>query len=181
MTNSPTKYNAVQVALHWLTALLVIVVLAMGQIVLVNIPNASPEKIDALKGHMIFGAVLMGLIVVRVVWRKFSAQPARLDSGHPLRDKLGVAAHHTLYLLVFLVAATGTAIAIQSGMGDVVFDGVGSLPDDFSAYPPRLAHGILTKLLMALVAAHFLAALYHQFALKDGIFKRMWFGKGADN
>lgn len=31
--------------------------------------------------------------------------------------------------------------------------------------------------LMALIALHVAAALYHRFVLKDGLLRRMWFGK----
>ena len=36
---------------------------------------------------------------------------------------------------------------------------------------------MIAKLLMALIALHLAAALYHQFVLKDGLLARMWFGK----
>jgi cytochrome b561 len=31
--------------------------------------------------------------------------------------------------------------------------------------------------LMALIALHVLAALYHTFILRDGLLRRMWFGR----
>lgn len=177
MSASPSKYNTLQVSLHWLVALMAIMALGMGTFVLAETPNSDPGKVDALRSHMIVGGALFILTLVRIVWRKFSAQPNHLDSGNALRDKLGVAAHYVLNLLVLLIAISGIALSQQAGLPDIVFDGIGTLPTDFSTYTPRIAHGILTKVLAALVVLHLLAALYHQFGLKDGIFRRMWFGK----
>jgi hypothetical protein len=38
-----------------------------------------------------------------------------------------------------------------------------------------VAHG--GRLLAILIAGHISAALYHQFVVKDGLFRRMWFGE----
>jgi len=56
------------------------------------------------------------------------------------------------------------------------FKGIGHLPADFSGHAARVAHGVLAKLLIALIAGHALAALYHQFIRKDGLLGRMGFG-----
>jgi len=58
-----------------------------------------------------------------------------------------------------------------------VFFGSGDpLPVDFNDLAARLVHGILAKVLMLVIVAHVLAALYHQFIRKDSLFSRMWFG-----
>ena len=59
--------------------------------------------------------------------------------------------------------------------------GQGALPKDFLEFPLRLAHGVLTKLLGALIFLHVVGALYHQFHLKDQLFRRMWFGKSEND
>jgi len=51
------------------------------------------------------------------------------------------------------------------------------LPTTFAVFPTFQAHAVLATLLAVLIAGHVAAALYHQFALKDGLFRRMWFGK----
>jgi cytochrome b561 len=42
---------------------------------------------------------------------------------------------------------------------------------------PRVVHGWIAKLLMALVALHVVGVVYHQFGLKDRLLSRMWFGR----
>jgi cytochrome b561 len=177
MSSGVSKYNNIQVALHWLTALLIIFMLVMGHFVLEATPNSDPAKVDALRGHMIFGTVILLLTIVRLVWRRKSAQPPHAATGNAMLDKLGVAAHHGLNTVALLVAASGIGLAVLAGLPDIVFGGQGTLPADFFVYPPRIAHGILTKLLMALVLLHVIGGLWHQFFLKDSLFRRMWFGR----
>jgi cytochrome b561 len=88
-----------------------------------------------------------------------------------------VAAHFALNILTLLVAVSGVGIAIQSGLPGIVFAGQGILPADFWAYAPRTAHGILTKLLAALIVLHVAGAIYHQLIIKDRLFLRIWFRK----
>jgi cytochrome b561 len=44
-------------------------------------------------------------------------------------------------------------------------------------FPSFRAHAVLATLLAILIAVHVAAALYHQFVLQDGLFRRMWFGE----
>ncbi|WPE18015.1 hypothetical protein [Candidatus Thioglobus autotrophicus] len=50
------------------------------------------------------------------------------------------------------------------------------MPETFEGIVPLVAHEVLSVILMLLVAGHVLAALYHQFALKEKLFARVWFG-----
>ncbi|MBT3141355.1 cytochrome b [Phaeobacter gallaeciensis] len=174
---NPSKYNNIQVALHWVVALLVLFMLVMGTFVLAQTPNSDPSKLTALRGHMVFGSVILLLTLLRLVWRRKSVQPDHAETGNALLDKLGVAAHYGLNLLTLLAAASGIGLALQAGLPRIVFGGQGILPSDFWAFTPRIAHGILTKLLAALIALHVVGALYHQFIIKDRLFGRIWFGK----
>jgi cytochrome b561 len=75
---------------------------------------------------------------------------------------------------VFLMIATGwsTGFLIRG-----VFGPHGKpLPSSFAIFPTFQIHAALATLLTILIAAHIAAAFYHQFALKDRIFRRMWFG-----
>jgi cytochrome b561 len=76
------------------------------------------------------------------------------------------------------MAASGIATAVQAGLPGIVFGGSGApLPESFGIYRPRVVHGVIAKLLVALAAVHVLAALYHQFVRKDSLLSRMWFGR----
>jgi cytochrome b561 len=60
---------------------------------------------------------------------------------------------------------------------DTVFFGHGQVPADFWAYAIRRVHYALSRVLMALIALHILAAFYHAVMLRDGLLRRMFFGR----
>jgi len=127
----PSKYNNVQVALHWLVAVLVLFMLFMGNFFLAQTPNTDPMKITGLRAHMIAGVAIFVLILIRLVWRRMSVQPPHAETGNALLDKLGVAAHYAFNILALLVVASGIGIALQAGLPDIVLGGLGTLPEDF--------------------------------------------------
>lgn len=167
------KYNRVLVALHWLLAALLVFALAMGTLSLRHIPNASPEKLFALRGHMVAGLAILALTLVRLAVHLGSAKPPRVSIGAAL-------GHYGLYALVILMAASGIGIALATGLPDIVFGGSGApLPETFAGIAPRAVHGIVAKLLMALIALHVVAALHHHFIRRDGLLRRMTFSRGS--
>jgi cytochrome b561 len=170
-----TRYHPGLVALHWLLALLIVFSLAMGTLSLKEIPNASPDKVFALRGHMVLGIAILVLMVVRFGVRLGTRRPPLLGQG--FLNRAAPLAHYGLYALVILMAASGLALALQAGLPEIVFRGTGSLPESFSAFAPRRVHGLLARLLLALIALHFIAALYHQLVRRDGLLRRMTFGR----
>jgi cytochrome b561 len=68
-------------------------------------------------------------------------------------------------------------MALQTGLPSIVFAGEGTLPADFWAYPIRSVHYLFSRLLMALIALHIAGALYHTLILRDGLLRRMLFGR----
>ena len=72
--------------------------------------------------------------------------------------------------VVPLAAAAGWAI---------VFGGSGKpLPTTFNGSCMRLVHAVAAKLLMALIVLHVAAALWHHAVRRDGLLRRMGFGRG---
>jgi cytochrome b561 len=175
----PSRYHPALVALHWLLAVLLLFMLGMGTFSLANMPNTAPEKLFALRGHMVFGLAVLVLTLARLALRLRTPRPAPAGSGHPLLDRLARMAHPALYALVILMAASGIALAAMAGLPGIVFGGAGSLPESFSAFLPRTAHGVIAKLLLVLIGLHVAAALYHQLGRRDGLMSRMGFGRKA--
>jgi cytochrome b561 len=172
-----SRYHPALVALHWVLALFVIAALALGAFVLVKIPNTSPMRIEALRSHMSGGMIILALMLVRLAIRTRSAHPAPASAGHPLLDRLGWVSHRLLYATVIAQAGAGIVMALQSGLFDAVFFGEGKLPADLWVFPIRSVHYALSRLLMALIALHVGAALFHVFVLRDGLLRRMLFGR----
>ena len=172
-----SRYQPMLVTLHWLLALLIITALAAGALVLAKIPNADPMKPEALREHMGGGALLVVLMLVRLVVRTRTAHPAPAATGSFALDRAAWLSHRVFYVLLFGQAGSGLYMALQAGLPDVLFGGHGALPADFWAFPVRSVHYAISRLLMALIALHVMGALYHTFVLRDGLLRRMWFGK----
>ena len=171
-----SRYHPLLVALHWLLALMIIAALALGALVLVNIPNSDPMKIDALRQHMTAGVLILALMLVRLLVRTRTTHPAPASAGSALLNKLGWASHRLFYPLVIGMAASGIIMAVEADLPAIVLGGHGSLPPDFWAFTPRTFHYVFSRLLMALIALHVAGALYHTFILKDRLLRRMGFG-----
>lgn len=172
-----TRYHPLLVVLHWLLALMIIGGLIMGGNVLAETPNDDPFKLTSLKMHMGMGLAILALMLVRLITRLRTAKPPHADIGNDTLKKVGSWTHWAFYLVVIAMCLSGIAISQMAGLPAIVFGGSGApLPVDFSAYPPRAAHGILALILKLLILGHVAAFLYHQFVRKDGLFSRMWFG-----
>jgi len=173
-----SRYQPVLVALHWLLALMIIGLLCLGFFVLANMPNADPKKLDILMWHMAGGMFVLTLMILRVIVRIWSARPATATTSSAPLDRLASIAHHSLYVIVILLIASGYSTGIIAGLNRSVFQRNGEpLPDTFAVFPTFRVHAVLATLLAILIAGHIAAALYHQFVLKDGLFRRMWFGE----
>ncbi len=164
------------VALHWLLALMVMAALAAGKLILDATPNSDPHKLDSLQAHMTLGLIIGALMILRLGVRLFTAHPPHAATGSRLLDLAGTAAHWGLYVLVLVMVASGMGISLSAGLPEILA-GNGTLPPHFWDYPPRAVHGLAATLLGLLILAHIAGAGYHALVLKDGLMRRMWFGK----
>jgi cytochrome b561 len=173
--NRASRYQPVLAALHWLIAALILGLLCLGFFVLADMPNADPAKLRILVWHMTGGMLVLLLMLVRLAVRVFSARPGPAPTGSASLDRLAPLAHFGLYLVVFLMIASGwyTGLLIS---GAYAHKGE-TLPASFAVLPSFRAHAFLAALLVILIGVHVAAALYHQFVLKDGLFGRVWFGR----
>jgi cytochrome b561 len=169
-----SRYQPVLVALHWLLALMIISLLCLGFLVLADMPNTDPKKLDILVWHMSGGMFVLVLMILRLIIRLWSARPPTATTGSRWLDRLAPLVHFSLYAIVFLMVASGWATGWF--IRDVFQPNGAPLPDDFDALPTFQVHSILATVLVVLIAGHVVAGLYHQFVLKDGLFRRMWFG-----
>lgn len=170
----PRRYHPLLVALHWLLAVFLIGALGAGALVLAPLANSDPAKMTSFAMHMGLGGTILILTVLRLVLRLSTAHPPRITTGIALADRLAPLTHWALYALVLITAVSGAVFSARSGLPDAVF-GTGPMPESFT-HPARAVHGIVSKLLLALIVLHVAAALWHQYVRRDGIMTRMWFG-----
>ena len=169
-----SRYHPLLVAMHWVLALLIIAALGLGTLVMAKIPNTDPMKLEALRSHMSGGVLILILMLVRLFVRTRTRHPAPATAGNPLLDLIARTSHRLFYSAVFAMAASGLFVAVQAGLFDAVFAGHGSLPADFWVFPARTVHYAFSRLLMALIVLHVIAALFHTVVLRDGLLRRMF-------
>jgi cytochrome b561 len=174
---SVTRYHPLLVALHWLLAALIPAALALGALVMVRIPNTSPMKLEALRSHMIGGALILLLMLVRLVVRVRTDRPPDASTGSPGLDRLAWWSHRLLYAAVIAMALSGLVMALQTRLPWIIFAHQGHLPRDFWAFPIRTVHYALSRILIALIALHIAGAAYHTFIRRDHLLRRMFFGR----
>lgn len=174
---TPKRYNPALVAIHWLMALLVIMMLGVGKFMMPTVPVEDPQKPMMLQTHAYIGIAIAVLLVIRLVLRFTTKRPAPADAGNAFLNWVAKATHFLLYAFMLGMVASGMGLFQLADLPSI-FSGATPYPADyFSSFAPRGGHGIFSGLLLALVALHFGAAMYHQFIKKDGLLGRMWFGK----
>jgi cytochrome b561 len=172
---SVARYGGVAQALHWVTALLVLVAFFYG-------PGGSEQRVYATARdfdrqlHETLGLCVFALAALRVLWRTFDRHP----EPPPMPPWMGVAAElvqGALYLLLFAVPLTAITGAWLEGHPLTLLAGV--------EIPPALAlshaagatianiHTWLGDAILWVAGLHALAGLYHHVVLRDGVLASM--------
>jgi cytochrome b561 len=170
-----TRYHPALVALHWLLAAMILGALIGGAFSLDPIPEESPDKIGVLRLHMIFGLAILALMVVRLIVRLRTPHPEPADIGNEALNQVAPWLHWLFYALIFGLAASGIAMALEADLGAIVFGGAPGPVPELDTLTPRAGHGLFALALALLIAGHVGAALYHQLVRRDRLMRRMSF------
>ncbi len=188
----PGRYSGVAVALHWLVAIGIIYNLWRG-LGFDDLESAHPDQIRAAVDlHKSIGITVIGLVVLRVLWKVGHRAPAPMPSLKPWERKLSVGTHHLLYLLMALVPLAGwlhdsawkgaashplVLFGVVPWFRLPLFGGLNDAGKDFWHGLFAGVHTFSAYALIGLLALHIAGALKHQFIDGQAQFRRMWFGK----
>lgn len=169
------QYTSTAKVLHWLIALMIIGLFALGQYM--NDLSMSPSKLQLYSWHKWAGVTVFLLVLIRLGWRLLHtppALPAQMSKPQRLASHIG---HAVLYLLMLAIPISGWLMSSAKGYQTVWF-GVVPLPDligkDKQIGEALVElHESLNGLLMLIVAIHALAALKHHFIDRDDVLIRM--------
>ncbi|WP_019939658.1 cytochrome b [Bordetella sp. FB-8] len=171
-TGQSSSYDRPTIALHWLTAALV-----LFQFTLAMIWDffPKPEQHTMIVTHTSFGIVLAVVLLARLLWRTTAGR--RLEHGSSLPDLAARAAHLILYLLLVAVVVLGVMLR-WSGHNPLSFFGL-TIASPFGPFS-HATHEILGNLhdfaawsIIVIAVVHACAALFHHYVLRDGILQRM--------
>ena len=118
--NSPQRYGVVSAILHWLVAIVVYGMFALG-LWMVTLSYYDGWYHQAPELHKSIGVLLMMGLVIRVVWRLFSPPPPALTSYSRLTRIAAAVGHLALYLLLFSIVISGYLISTADGKAISVF------------------------------------------------------------
>ncbi len=178
-----THHSALTRALHWITAIVVLMAFAYG-------PGGSEARVYAVARdherqlHETLGLVVLALIMLRLLWRAFDARPARA----PLARWMDIAAKSVqaaLYALLFAVPLTAVTGAWLEGhpltlLGAVTLASPWAQSHALGAGIARV-HAWLGDAVMWLAGLHALAGLFHHYVLKDDVLQSMLPRRKAKN
>src|ERR1700733_10170604 len=178
--NTTSSWGRVSRWFHWIMAALIIGMLAFGW--WMNHIAARPDRFFYRSIHADIGYVVLLLMVVRLVWRGINPVPA-LPADTPRWQRIAArVSHGALYGVTILVAMLGWAHsgARKPDYGD--WFGLFRVPqftstDKASANFYENLHIYSAYALLALIAIHVAAAIWHHFVKRDSVTARMIDGR----
>lgn len=180
LRNTQDNYGVVSKLLHWLIAALIIIMLCAG-VSLQYLPKGDFSR-NLLFVHKSTGVTILGLMVLRLLWRWINPIP-KFPSSMSLLEKMAARTVHFLfYILIIAMPITGIVMTLAGGY-TVPFWGLGNIQlamiPKYKPLSELMAHWheYLAWTIAAFYLLHTLAALKHHFFDKDNILKRMWFNK----
>jgi cytochrome b561 len=167
-------YNRGAIALHWITAALIVANLLLG-LSMVALP-ISPRKLHWYLFHKSIGVTVFVLTSLRLAWRAMRPHPAPVLMPSWQRRSAAVS-HALLYLLLFVIPLSGWVYSSATGV-QVVYAALVPLPDLVArdralADVLRLVHVSLNALLFVVICVHVAAAVKHHLIDRDAALARM--------
>ena len=174
--NTETNYGLVAICIHWLMALVIPGLFALG-LWMVDLTYYDAWYKRAPEIHKGIGALLFLTLVLRVIWRGFNPKPSPEPGLSAFEQVAASSAHGALYLLLFAVTLSGYLISTADGRAIDVF-GLFQVPATIAGLPNQAdlagqIHLILAISLVSLAGVHALAALKHHFIDRDRTLARM--------
>jgi cytochrome b561 len=176
MKTTSERYTTVAILLHWAIAVLMIYMLFWGEDLISRTHGTFGPSL-----HATIGVAILVLSFARLAWRVANPPPALPATTKSWEAKAGHITHGLFYVLMIgmpltgLMAFTGHLVMHSDAVGSTIFGlmPVPALPNFGLGLSVLLLHTIGSKVGIALVFLHVVAALKHQFWDKDGILRRM--------
>jgi cytochrome b561 len=174
LKNDLTRYGAVAQLFHW-----AIVVLVVTQFVLAKRADGlSPvAKIGVLGLHKSVGITILGLAVLRLVWRLLNPVPPVPALAPRWQNLAAHGSHFLLYALLLITPVLGWFMSSARAFS-VSWFGLVTLPDFIQPNKATFellheAHEVMAYTLATIALVHIAAALKHHFIDRDDVLRRM--------
>ena len=128
LTNSEHRYGAAAVVCHWLIAVFIVVLVALG-VSMVRLPDAGfdTRKVTLILVHKEIGVAVFLAVCIRWIWRQINPSTRLVDSMPDWQKVAAIAVHFCFYALMIALPMTGWIMSSYAGI-PVWFLGL-TLPD----------------------------------------------------
>ncbi len=179
--DTPAGYGIVSRVLHWIMALAIFALFALGWW-MVGLDYYHPYYKSSAELHKAAGMAVLVALIVRMVWRGVNDKPEDSELT-PLERTASRITHRLFYPLMLVLMLTGYFISTLDGRPIDIF-GLFSIPSLFEAkgYESIVGevHEWLAYATVALAIVHSAGALKHHFLDKSDVLRRMWSGPAND-
>ena len=178
LTNSRERYGAIHKLLHWVIAVLVIGLIAVGVVMTDYVTPFTQTQYELYQSHKSFGLLLLVLMAVRLGWRASQPVPALPDGMSTIERLLAGLTHWGFYVLLIAMPLSGLVMISASNfpIGEVfgLFPFPDLMADNQQVYETaRAVHTILAWAIVGVLALHVAGALKHHFIERDNVLLRM--------
>ena len=176
LRNSTLAWGWPAKALHWIGAILILLLLGHGWW-MTHLAPRGPDRLLHYAGHAALGYDFLVLLLLRMLWRWLNPAPAMPPGTKRWEALAAQIGHLGLYVLMFATTIVGWALAgtmrapMQKDVFGLTFPAIfgdkswhGSLED---------THKVLAYVLAALIVVHIGGALRHHFVKKNDVLRRM--------
>jgi cytochrome b561 len=175
LRNTDTRWGSVAQTFHWLIAALIVVQGAIG-LTMVEL-GMTPTKVKVFALHKSIGLTVLALVLLRLAWRLIQRAPREV-SMPPWQRAAARLSHFLLYVLILALPFSGWLFNSAANF-PLEWFGIFHVPSLTRGLDPVLkafalrAHVVLFWVLVAVVAIHVFAALWHHYRQRDDVLLRM--------
>lgn len=180
MSNQITPLSNTTIFLHWLVAITIIGLLALG------IYMEENEAYQFYDLHKSIGALIFMVILVRVVWRVKQGWPKPAGNYKKIEHLMSKIVHYVLLIGSVIIPLSGLMMSWGGGHELGVFGVEIWGPNHDPASPEETIarseavgglghqlHGLVSNVVIAAIALHVVGALKHHVIDNDSTLKRM--------
>ena len=176
LKNTADRWGPVSQALHWLIVLMILGLAIVG-LTMGDLPK-TPKYFWVYTAHKSMGLTVLALVIVRLVWRLYAGTPAPVPGTPTWQERIASVTHWLLYALIVAQPISGWLYDSASGLRPFRWFGLFDVPkltapDEALSQNAMAAHGLIFWTLVAVVAVHAGAALYHHLFQRDATLARM--------
>ena len=170
------RYGLVSRLFHWITVVLVLVMIPVGLTMIQEIPRPVQDRLFIL--HKGLGPVVLVVVLLRLAWR-LTHPPPPLPADLPaIQRRAAATVHAGLYVFLLVMAVSGYVRVTTGGFPIEALQAIGIPPllpkNEAVAEVAKRIHATAIIGLLALIAMHVAAAAWHGLVRRDGIVGRMW-------